>query len=258
MQNKKTIENVFLLFLFLGLVLLLLFKLPISKPVTQVVEDFLFSFSSKMHFSLGQNSSEQKLKEENLNLSEKLVDQAKILADNRALRDQFQTQSIQTQALIEAKVVGSPSFIPGITLPEYLVLDKGLAQGIEKGQAVVYKDNLVGFITNASQNFSKVELLSNSNFSETVRTISTNSLGVAKGQGGGGIILDNVLLSQTLQKGELVVTKGDKNENGIGVLPDLVIGKISSVNKNPSSLFQLAKIEPLLDFSKLSIVFIYK
>jgi len=40
--------------------------------------------------------------------------------------------------------------------------------------------------------------------------------------------LDNVVLSDTLQKQDTVLTKGDvADTNGIGVPPDLVIGKNS-------------------------------
>jgi rod shape-determining protein MreC len=198
------------------------------------------------------------LEEINLDLSKKLVDQKKILEDNKALRDQFTTTSINNKNLIAANIVGSPSFIPGVTMPENYILDKGEKDGIKTGQFVIYKDNLVGKIVQASKNFSKVDLLTNQNFSVTAQTVFSNATGIVKGQGGGEIILDNVVLSQSLNKDDLVATKGDLDVRGAGILPNLILGKIISVNKNPSSLFQSAKIKTQLDFIHLSTVFIVK
>jgi cell shape-determining protein MreC len=117
---------------------------------------------------------------------------------------------------------------------------------------------LVGKVTQTSFGFSKVSLSTNSSFSTTAQDLSTGAMGVAKGQGGGEIVLDNVVSSQELTIGDLVVTKGEIDINGIGILPNLVLGKITSINKNPSSLFQIAKLKTLVDFSDLSKVFIIK
>jgi rod shape-determining protein MreC len=253
MQKNRAYVYTFALVLVLSLLIFLLFRLAIFKPVISLGQNLLIPI-----FSYVRASEDKKSQETLLSLSQKLVDQSKIQEDNRALRDQFQTSSVPTQALIEAKIVGMPTFIPGVTLPEYYILDKGSSSQIKKGQSVIYKDNLVGFVTETSENFSRVELISNSTFSQTAQTVPSSILGVAKGQGAGRIVLDNVVLSSDLKKGELVVTKGDQNIEGEGVLPNLVIGKIVSINKNPSSLFQLAKIESLLDFTHLSTVFIVK
>jgi cell shape-determining protein MreC len=86
--------------------------------------------------------------------------------------------------------------------------------------------------------------------------LSTQALGVAKGQGGGGIILDDVVLSDTLQKGDLVLTKGDIDSHGIGIPPDLIVGEITSVSKFPSDLFQKASLKSKIDSSKLNKAFI--
>ena len=70
------------------------------------------------------------------------------------------------------------------------------------------------------------------------------------------MILDNVLLTENLKNGDLVLTKGDVNLNGEGFLPGLIVGKIISVEKSPSALFQKAQVEGLVDVTKLSTVFV--
>jgi rod shape-determining protein MreC len=66
----------------------------------------------------------------------------------------------------------------------------------------------------------------------------------------------NVVLSEKLEKDDLVRTKGDVDERGQGFPPDLIVGKIISVNKQPSALFQSAEVKSLVDFSRLSTVFV--
>ena len=68
--------------------------------------------------------------------------------------------------------------------------------------------------------------------------------------------LDNVLLSENIKVGDIVTTKGDITLKRIGYPPDLIVGKIMSVDKNPSSLFQKARVESFVNLNKLYMVFI--
>jgi rod shape-determining protein MreC len=197
----------------------------------------------------------EKLKEENLNLRKQLKDQEKIEKENAALRDQFETAFPSSYDLIPADVIGAPGFIPGISSPDSLVLNKGSKDGLEKGLAVVFKDNLVGIIEKVSKNISRVRLTTDPSSSFTAKTESLAE-GIVKGAGG-AIVFENVLLSYEINAQEIVLTKGDVDENSIGTPPDLVIGRIKSVDKKASELFQKAKIESFIDFKSLSKVFVY-
>lgn len=260
MQKRKNWIYIFIFFLSLSLLIFLLFKLPIFKPVSSLIQNIFSPVQSLTHsLATGFRSNREmdNLKKQNLELTKKIVDQGKIAADNKALRDQFEVSYPKSQDLLEARVISSPSFIPGITLAENLIIDKGEKDGIKIGMAVVFRDNLVGKIQKISDNTSKIILVSNSGFWVISQTLQTNAQGVVKGQGAGELILDNVVLSQNLSQDDFVLTKGEGDLNG-GIMPSLVIGKIVSVNKNPSDLFQVAKVKSLLDFSHLSTVFIVK
>jgi cell shape-determining protein MreC len=63
-------------------------------------------------------------------------------------------------------------------------------------------------------------------------------------------------VSDTLQKQDTILTKGDINNSGLGFPPDLVIGRVTSISKNVSDLFQKADVKTLIDFSKLTKVFV--
>jgi len=68
--------------------------------------------------------------------------------------------------------------------------------------------------------------------------------------------LDKVVITDELEKGHLIVSKGEVEKNGIGIPPDLIIGKIKSVNKSDNKPFQNAEIESLINYSQLEVVFV--
>ena len=106
---------------------------------------------------------------------------------------------------------------------------------------------------------SQVDLLTKKGVSFTVTTVSASStpaFGVIKGKGNGEMVLDNVLLSESLSIHDTVLTKGDIDSNGVGLTSGIVVGEITSIDKKPSSLFQTGQVKSPLDFSQLSFVFI--
>jgi rod shape-determining protein MreC len=149
-----------------------------------------------------------------------------------------------------------PSFIPGFAMPENYIIHVGKMEKVYVNAPIIYKDNLVGRVTQIEDHFSKVLLVSNKSMSFSAKTSETGANGIVRGTGNGNVIFDNVLLSDTLKVGDVVVTSGEVDINGKGFPPDLIVGKITSVEKNPSNLFQKASIAPLVDFRKLTNVFV--
>lgn len=259
---KKSFLPVFLLLLFLSVAFFFLgragFLAGPSELLTKIaspLERAAFSLSSS-------KAKDSKIAAENKTLVKKLADTQKLAAENSALRDQFETSIPKSQNLLPANVVSAPSFVPGISSPEYLTIDRGSSDGVKVGSAIVFKDNIVGKVTQISSSLSKVTLVSNSSATFPAKTISikgetgVGALGVVRGLGGADLVLDNVLLSDNLQVGDYVVTKGDLQVDGTGYPPSLIVGKIVSVEKKASELFQRAKVRSLLDFSKLNMVFV--
>jgi rod shape-determining protein MreC len=251
---KRRLNLFFILLILATLVIIIFSKFGFINFASNLVQNTLAPVQSVVRGIFVKDIDSQK--SESIELALKIVDQQKLIEDNAALRNQFEATAVKSQSLIPAKIVGSPGFIPGLSVPEVLVINVGRADGVKEGQAVVYKDNLIGVIEKANENFSKVVLVNSSDFNLTVKTLNEGAAGVVKGSGGGQMILDNVLLSQNLTENQLVVSRGSVNENGVGILPNLILGKITSVNKNASNLFQTAKVEPLVDPGSLSTVFV--
>jgi rod shape-determining protein MreC len=201
------------------------------------------------------DNEKQQLLSENAGLRKQLVDQKKLVSENNALKDQFATTKPAAQQVLPARIIGAPGFIPGVSPPEKLIIDRGSRDGIVTGAVVVIKDNVIGTIAGVSHTIATVSLLTVSDTSFTAKTLETHAAGVVHG-GAGGLALTNVTLSQKLKRGDVVLTKGDIDQQGKGFPPDLVVGKIVDIDKKASSLFQTAQIKSFIDVSALTTVFI--
>jgi len=256
MKRKTGFLPVFWVVAFLC-ALILIFSLSGSltflEKGTTAVQSATFGIFQKLPF-IAEDARIKKLKDENLVLLSRVSTFEKLKAENQALSDQFQISYPQSLQLLKADIIGAPSFIPGVSAPNIFIINKGLKDNLEVGMAVVVKDNLVGVISKTSANLSEVVVINSSLSSFTAKT-QNGAAGIVKG--GNTLTLDNILLSENIVKGELVLTKGDLNSNGIGIPPDLIVGKITSVEKKPSDLFQKAKIESFVNFINLSTVFVY-
>ncbi len=220
-----------------------------SAPIRSTLINF-FTLSGLQNNQISDLISENRL------LRRQIVDKQKLEVELESIKNQLAVSGSVPEALIPARVIGVPAFIPGESIPQIFIIDKGKNDGVEIGNIVVLENNVVGHISEVRQDSSRVMLVINESLSISAKSQGGVN-GIIKGTGG-SLILDNVLLSQTLKKDELILTKGDVNEEGLGYPPDLIIGKISSVEKESQELFQKARVQSFLDFSNLTHVFILK
>ena len=250
MQKRATFFPIFLIFLVLSLVIFFLSQRGFLSGLTGFLEQATTPLQkltfNVFHIGNGQ-STEDKLREENNNLLIQLAKQKDLEKENKALHDQFETTKPEAAKLLPAEVIGMRD--------DVLIIDKGSDDGVKKGAIIVYRDNLLGKIAAVEKHLSIVDLLTNKDISFTAQTSKTSASGVING-GSGGIILDTVVLSDKLEKDDLVVTKGDVDSKGNGFPPGLVVGKIIAVEKRASALFQAAEVRSLVDFPKLKVVFV--
>ena len=254
MQKKPLIAlSIVLVF---AILLIVFNSSPVVKLFSSAVQS-VFSVPKSIIYSLntGNNPDDptlSRLKKENDNLTRKLIDFERTKRDNEALKSQFETAETSSFKLIPARVIGT---LGGLSSPISLITDHGSNQKIEPGMGVVSGNNLVGKVGKVGQNYSEVLLATNNSFTTLARTVTNGATGVARGQES-FIVLDRVENIRQIEKGEILVTSGELNSSGIGIPNDLIVGKITSVNKIPSAVFQTAKIEPAINFAKLGTVFI--
>lgn len=194
------------------------------------------------------------LRNENRKLAEKVVDFEKMKADNQAFRSQFEISEIRSDSLLASRVVG---YLGDTAFPKNLILDKGKLDGVQEGMSVISGKNLVGKIEKVTEKYSQVMLAINKDFVILGKTSQESIQGIIKGEDD-FMLFDKVDITQNLVLGEIIVTKGELKNDGIGVQNDLIVGKITSINKKNSQPFQTAKIESFLKFNLLDTVFILK
>lgn len=237
----------------LGIVLLIIFLgwFGFLKGLQDTIAVSFFSLDNV--FSSKQSSSElDTLKKEIVVLQTQLAKDQIAMNDNTALRDQFHSTVLPSTFLLPGRIVGKS----GLASQDFFIVDKGEKNSVGAGMVVVYQDNLVGQIAQTTNYFAKVDTVTNPDISFSAQDLTSHALGVIRGKGNGQILLDNVLLSDTIKNGDLVVTTGNQDIHGKGYPPNLVVGKIVSIEKNPSALFQTAQIQSFLSFSSLYMVFI--
>jgi rod shape-determining protein MreC len=247
MKRIKAAFPIFLLFLFFSLLILFFFQNPMTSAL-QIITLPIQQWTFRSSVPSPAVTSQQQLQQENNQLRMQLAQMQEVQKDNQALHDQFQNSMPAPQKLLPAEIVG--------TQQNGLLIDKGEDDNVHTGDVVVVKDNLIGKIIKTTPHISLVTLLTDPSTSFTAETLKTSASGIVKAIDGGNIVLDNVVLQDKLEKNDIVVTKGNLDMQGHGFPPKLIVGKIISIDKQASSLFQSAKIQSLVDVSNLRMVFV--
>lgn len=250
MSKRVTLLSFFILLSFV----FYLFSKQISTPLEFLTH--LFSTPRANLYSFAHASSKdtetEALQNENKKLREQLSQMNFLKQDNAALRSQFQDATILSEKLLPVRIIG---FKGSIFLPTVFVLDQGEKTGVKKGMAVIIGHQLVGKIGSVSSYYSEVYLPNNKNFSTLAVSSDNNAPGIIAGQED-FMLFGDVVITDTISKGETVATKGETDGSGAGIPPGLVIGKIKTVNKSETKPFQSAVVESLIDFKKLTTVFV--
>ncbi len=252
MQRRSSILPIFVIFLFLTVLVGFSSYKGWFGGVGGIVEQLVLPIQrgSVLLFHPRDTSEIAEVKEENRKLLTQLTKQKELEKENNALRDQFETTTPSSKKLLPALIIGQ--------LDDHLIIDKGTSDDVRVGQIIVYEQNLIGQVSQVSRYRAVISVVTAPKTSFTAITKKTQSLGVISGLGGQGMVLDKVVLSDKLEKGDVVVTKGDVDAGGNGYPPDLIVGKIVSVNKKASNLFQQAEVRSLVNRERLTMVFILK
>jgi rod shape-determining protein MreC len=253
MQKRPIIP--LLIFLFLAILILLSNNFPPLRFISGAVGDIFRAPKALLYgFKTGDADSLQvkKLKDENAKLVQKLIDYDRTMRDNEALRSQFESAQTRQYKLLPARILG---FSGSFANPASLVIDRGADDGIKVNMGVLLQNNLIGKIGKVTPSYAQVSLSLNGAFTTLAKTSDTNAAGIARGNSD-FILLDRVSINDTLNTGSILLTAGDIDDSGVGVPPDLVIGKIVSVNRASSLPFQTAKVESSVKFGQLENAFV--
>ena len=128
----------------------------------------------------------------------------------------------------------------------------GENDGVYRGMSVVTPDGIVGQVIRATGGSADVALVTDPQSRVAVRVQRSRARGTAAGTGAGPLRLENMLRTEDVEEGDLIITAGT---DGI-YPPGLVVGKVTNLEKKEHGMFQGADIVPAVDTSKLEEVLV--
>jgi len=271
----------FLIFLLLGFFILLLDQFQVLSPIKSYSERLFLPSKKTIYRNWQKVKSEinERTKLRNCSqtkeLEEKIISLEQKVAQLATRNSQLATENQAAQRLLGTPLPPDWQFIPAQTaelVNGILTIDKGKADGVKVGQAVLVENIWVGKVKRVEEYQSWVELPINKNSKLLAKIIpnrglaNTETLNPAESAGhkdtenikakgllvgdGDKISLEKVLQAEQLTEGDLVVT-GE-------FPPNLVIGKIKKVIKKDVEIYQTAEVEPLVNYKKLEVVFLLR
>ncbi len=225
-----------------------------------ILVPFQWVFSRVQRFVLNQTDKIQTLrtlKERNAELEELVQSlQAEVFElrnykrENEWLREALDFKNEREHDLLVAEVIGrSPS-----NWESTIILNKGMAHGVEKGMAVVTNDGVVGTVINVSRYSCTVLLIIDAQSATGGLVQATGDLVLVEGgQADRETLMARPLSRDTVvEVGDIIVTSGLST-----VYPkNLPVGEVVAVEPRDYNLSFSAVVRPFVDFARLEYVLI--
>ena len=189
------------------------------------------------------------LREENAELRNQIVLLHEAEIENESLRRLLEfKRAAPSQQLLAAEVIGrDPN-----NLLDYIIVDRGRADGVGRNMPVLAADGLVGRISDVSENAATVMLITDPSSSISALLQRSRATGVVQGAQGHRLVLRYVTPDSSIELGDIVITSGLG-----GNLPKrLVIGQVVEVLQSEAAMFQEAALVPAVAASDLERVLI--
>ena len=137
-------------------------------------------------------------------------------------------------------------------------IDHGSSAGVEKNDAVVSGEGLVGRITDLTPNTAQVELITDHSNAVSAQVMPNGATGIVEPEVGDpeDLLLDYISSDEPVQENQTLVTAGWSNgQISSAYPPGIPIGRVSSTDTaEPEQEFQRIHVEPFVDLRELGYV----
>ena len=212
-----------------------------------VVSGFFFERINNWNSYFILEKENENLRSENLKLKNKLQRFKKSKS-----KQIFQTSDSIQYSHIHGRVINNTVYRG----KNYLTINKGSIDGIEKDFGVVGHDGVVGIVAAVSKRYSLVVSLLNERFALSAKIKKNNFFGTLKwdAENYRYVRLTDIPNHVKLNIGDTVVSSGFS-----AVFPkNINIGLISQISKNGSNNFYDLKVKLLIDFKSIKNVYLIK
>jgi len=163
--------------------------------------------------------------------------------ENARLRHLLDFRQTLQGDVLTARVIGRDA----TGLARTLTLDRGEADGVARGAAVLAPEGVVGQVFLVSRHASRVLLVSDHNSGVDAIVQRSRARGIVQGTVDAGCALKYVKRTEDVQVGDELVTSGLD-----GIFPKgLPVGRVTAIDKRGQGLFQSAEVKPRVDFDRL-------
>lgn len=270
--EKFTLPGKYLLFILTILCSLMMlvtfgtdvFNRPLNAAVGYIVIPFQQGISKAGEW-LSNRSEElvqiRELLDENARLKEEiaaLTEENTLLQQDKyelnKLRELFELDEQYAQYnKVGARIIGRDS---GNWYSAFII-DKGEDDGLALDMNVIAGGGLVGRITSLGPNWSKVTSIISDNSNVSAMTLSTEDNMTVSGDL--KMMAEGCITFKQLMDGQDMVREGDKvvtSDISDKFLPNILIGYISSIDKDANNLTKSGQIVPAVDFEHLGEVLV--
>lgn len=169
-------------------------------------------------------------------------------ATNRRLRELLEFRSQLPPGAVTAAVIASSAS----TWFHSFILNKGSADGVLQGMAVVSPVGVIGQVVAVTSNSSKVLLITDPHSGVDVFDQRSRARGIVSGSLESGPMMKYSKRSEDIQEGDRLITSGLD-----GIFPKgLLVGTVVKVRKKSFGLFQYVEVALAVDPSRLEEVLV--
>lgn len=218
---------------------------PVQSAIRWSIETAWDGMQSYLLLFRSQENN-QALALENRRLLNEIAALQEVARENDRLR-----QVVGFNAPLEGRKVVAQVIAQDVS-PEFRMIriNKGHAQGVETGMAVIALEGIVGRVIRTGRDFADVLSLLDSSSAIDSLLQRNRVRGVVEGQGSQQLAMKYLRRTDDVQEGDLVVSSGIG-----GLFPKgLTIGKVISVRKKNFGITQTVEVAPSVDFNRLEEV----
>ena len=167
----------------------------------------------------------------------RLLRMADLAAENVRLRQLLNaTELLQDRVLVTELIGVSPD-----PASQVIVINRGQADGVFEGQAVLDANGLMGQVIDVQGNYSRVLLISDSSHALPVQVLRNGVRSIAEGLGDYGTLrLRYVSPTTDIQVGDKLVSSGLGGRYPVGY----PVGEVTSINNNVSRAYMEVLVQP--------------
>ncbi|RKH34527.1 rod shape-determining protein MreC [Corallococcus praedator] len=220
---------------------------PVQQGLTAGIEGIVATVRNYLDLR-GVRQDNDALRLENLQLRATVQVLGETRSENGRLRKLLSYSEAAPGPEIPARVVGVNPVAKLLSVR----ISSGEKDGVFRGMSVVTPDGIVGQVIRSTGGYADVALVTDPQSRVAVRVQRSRARGTAAGAGNGPLNLENMLRTEDVENGDLIITAGT---DGI-YPPGLVVGRVTQLEKKEHGMFQGADIQPAVDTSRLEEVLV--